>query len=322
MDVMQTIDEYGKYLHTLGYARSTIECYGGNLALFKAWLLDKGITDIRKVTYQTVLDYQGALMKKPIGMESKAARIRPVKRLFEHLTASNRLLIDPTRGIVEISRKNRGTGFVLNPDELRELLSRPDLSRPVGIRNRAVMELLYSTGIRLGELESLEMQHLDMQERVIHIPGAKGGCRRVVPLGKRTAAYVRLYLQKVRPHFAVKNTRKSGESPTSGDAGHPKGSALFLNHHGAPLSRGSIQGFIRMYGIDAGIRNPVSAHVLRRTCATRMLQNGKELRHVQKLLGHRRLSTTRFYTRHLPAEPEQPHERSHPDGGKNDENEN
>jgi len=296
MDLFVAVAEYKKQLKVRGYAQSTIDAYTHNLNLFKRYLQANELFDLRKVTHQVIVDYQQKVVAEPISMESKAHKIRPVKRLFEYLTQTHRLLINPTEGIVETSRKNRKPAAVISVDEMKKLLDQPNLSLRPHLRNKAIIEVLYATGIRLDELVSLNVYQVDLKDKVLHIQG-KGRKERVVPMGKRAAGYLKEYLEKIRPWWA----RRS-----------PKERSLFLNHHGQPLSRDSVQAFIRKYRLSAGIKKPVSPHTFRRSCATHMLQQGADIRYIQKLLGHRHLSTTQIYTKVVPTEVKETHNKTHP----------
>jgi integrase/recombinase XerD len=296
MDLFVAVAEYKKQLKVRGYAQSTIDAYTRNLDLFKRYLQDNELFDLRKVTHQVIVDYQQQVIAEPIGMESKAHKIRPVKRLFEYLTQTHRLLLNPTEGIVETCRKNRKPGTVISVDEMMKLLDQPNLSLRPHLRNKAILEILYATGIRLNELVSLKVYDVDLKDKVLHIQG-KGRKQRVVPLGKRAAGHLKEYLEKIRPWWARRN---------------PKERSLFLNHHGQPLSKESVQVFIRRYRLSAGIKKPASPHTFRRSCATHMLQQGADIRYIQKLLGHQHLSTTQIYTRVVPAEVKETHNKTHP----------
>ena len=301
MDVVVTIAEFQNHLKARGYASSTIEGYSKNLELFKRYLLDLEITNLRKVNHQVIRQYQQNVMLESIAMESKALKIRPVKRLFEYLTETHRLLINPTEGIVETTRKNRKLGPVLTVEEMQTLLAQPNLSFRTHIRDRAIMEVLYSAGIRLDELLNLEVYHVDLKDKILYIRKGKGKKQRAVPLGKIAVKYLKEYLEKIRPHYA----RKS-----------PKERRLFLNHSGRPLSTGSVRFLLRKYRLQARIKKPVSPHTLRRTCATHLLQQGADIRYIQKLLGHAHLRTTQVYTKVMPVEVKQTHQRTHPNARK------
>ena len=300
LEVIVVITGFVKKLHASGYAASTIEGYTRNLSFFKRYLSAHGIDDLRKVTPKLIHEYQQSVAAEPLATESKAMRIRPVKRLFEHLVADHRLLINPTEGVVETCRKGRKIGPVLTFEEVKILLDQPNLKLKTGIRDRAVMEVFYSSGPRLAELLSLEIYDADLKEKVFFIRKGKGRKDRVVPIGKNAVNYIRQYLQSVRSGFAMPNTNEP---------------ILFLNKRGYPLSKGSVQGFLRKYRFAAGIQKPVSPHTLRRTCATHLLQKGADIRYIQKLLGHKYLRTTQAYTKVMPVDVKQMHERTHPNEG-------
>lgn len=300
MDVIVTIAEYKNHLKVRGYAQSTVACYSRGIDLFGKYLQEENITDLRQVTRQTILNYQARIMERPIEMESKALEIRPVKRLFEYLMDNNNLLINPAEGIVETNRTNRKIGSTLTIAEMQHLLDAPNLSMRTGIRDKAVLELLYCTAIRKNELLNLEVYHADLKDQVLYVRKAKGRKQRVVPLGTNAVKYLKEYLEKIRPHYAKKN---------------PKERKLFLSNAGLPLTAGALQALLRRYRLDAGIKKPVSSHVFRRSCATHLLQQGADVRYVQKLLGHSRLKTTQFYTKVMPVEVKKTHERTHPQVG-------
>lgn len=300
MDVAVTIVEYKQYLKARGYAESTVEGYRKGLELFGRYLQDQDITDLRKVTKQVIEDYQATVMAKPMAMESKALRLRPVKRFFERLLETNRLLINPTEGIVETCRKNRKIGTTLTPEEMKKLLSMPNLSLKTHIRDRAIMEVLYATAIRLDELLNLEVYHVDLKDQVLYIRKGKGRKQRVVPLGNHATKYLKEYLEKIRPYYAKKNPRER---------------RLFLKNDGDPLTPVCVRGFLNKYRKEARIKKSVSPHVFRRSCATHLLQGGADIRYVQELLGHSHLSTTQLYTKVMPKEVKEMHNRTHPNMG-------
>ncbi len=297
MDILTTITEFKQQLKAMDYAPATIDNYRKYLDQFKRHLTTLGVSDLRKVTHQMIVDYQASVMGQPVAMETKALKIRPVKRLFEHLVNTHKLLINPCEGIVETCRRQRKIGPVLTVKEVKLLLDQPNLSLNTGIRDRAVMEVLYATGIRLGELLALEVYHADLADKVLYIRKGKGRKQRVVPLGKSAAGWLREYLQKIRGHYAQKRPRQR---------------CLFLLNTGAAMTADSLRNSLRKYRLQAGILKPVSPHVFRRTCATHLLQAGADVRYIQKLLGHRSLKTTQGYIKVMPVEVKQTHSRTHP----------
>ncbi len=297
MDILTTIAEFKQHLKTIGYADATLESYRKNLDQFCRYLTGRDVADMRKVTHALICDYQQAVMAQPIAMESKALKLRPVKRLFEYLVKIHKLLINPTEGIVETCRKHRKIGPVLTLKEVKQLMEQPNLSLRTGIRDQAIMEVLYATAIRLDELLALEVYHVDLADKVLYIRKGKGRKQRVVPLGKAATARLREYLEKIRGHYAKKC---------------PKQRCLFLLNTGAGLTPACIRSNLRKYRMEAGIVKPVSPHTFRRTCATHLLQAGVDIRYIQKLLGHRHLKTTQAYTKIMPVEVKRMHDKTHP----------
>ena len=212
MDVAVVITEYKNQLKALGYAANSIELYGRALDEFGKYLQENGIADLRKVSRPTAIDYQAHIMTGPQAMETKAIKLRAVKRLFEYLTEKNLLLINPAEGLQETFRQQRKIGVVLTMQEVQKMLQQPNMSLRTGIRDRAIMEVLYATGIRAGELRELEVYDVDLKEEVLFIRKGKGKKQRVVPLGKNAAAYLKEYLEKVRPRWAKQKIKRHGHS--------------------------------------------------------------------------------------------------------------
>ncbi len=308
MDVNVTIMEFKQHMQTIGYAPKTIESYQYGLKCFKSYLQKKEIEDIKRVNHQMIIDYQSEVMKEPKATETKAIKIRSIKRLFEHLTDTHRLLINPTEGIVEACRKHRKIGRVLTIKEMMILLEQPNLSLNSQIRDRAIMEVLYSTGIRSDELLKLKVYDADLKDKVVYIRKGKGKKQRVVPLGSRAVKCLKEYLDNIRPKHARKN---------------PKERKLFLSVEGLPLTWNCIRTKIDGYRRKAGIKKPVGIHAFRRSCATHMLQKGADIRYIQKLLGHKYLRTTQQYVKVMPVDVKQTHNKTHPNTkGKEDNKKN
>jgi len=290
VDVGITINRFKRHLTALGYADNTIDIYQRNLDQFQRYLDSRNITDLRQVTRSVMLDYQETLSNDKTAPETKASKIRSVKRFFEYLVDENKLLINPSEGMVEVSRKNRKIGTVLTITEINKLLDQPDTSL-AGLRNRAVMEVLYSTGVRIDELIHLEIKDLNREDGTLYIRKAKGGNERIIPIGKRALKHVDRYLDQLSD-------------------GRPD--RIFINRSGKPLTDNTVRVFLNKYRHQAGIKKNVSPHTFRRTCATHLLQNGADIRYIQKLLGHKDLRTTQVYTKVMPVEVKETHEKTHP----------
>ena len=255
------------------------------------------MNDLRQLTKTHLLAYQAHVRKQPIKPETQALRIRAIKRLFGHLIESGKLVIDPTEGIQEISRRNRLPRPVLTPTEINRLLDAPNTSLRYGIRDRALIEVLYATGVRVGELEKMTVHHVDLDAQTLQVRHAKGGRPRVVPLGKNATKWLKEYLTQVRPRLAKRR---------------PFERMLFIVRGGAPMGQTAIRELLRNYAKTAKIKKTVTPHILRHTCATHLLQRGADIRMIQQLLGHIRLQSTTIYTRVVPLDVKATHTKTHP----------
>ena len=297
MEIDVIVSCFKNLLKARGYAKESIIAYFRDIKQFRNYLDDNNITDIRDITRNIIFSYYEKVMSQSVAVETKALKIRAIKRLFEHLLEDNKLLLNPTEGLMEPSRKNRPIGVVLTITEIKKLLSQPNLSLKIDIRDRVIMEVLYATGVRHNELLSLEVYDVDLKDGVIFIRKGKGNKDRVVPLGKRVIPLLKEYLEKVRPHYVRKN---------------PRSRSLFLDRSGRKLSNMAIRAILKKYRKKAKITKLVSVHTFRRTCATHLLQQGADIRYVQKLLGHKSLNTTQQYTKVIPIDIKKTHKITHP----------
>jgi site-specific recombinase XerD len=288
---------FKNYLESGGYAAATITCYSAFIGYFLDYLREINVTDLKQVTSAIIRDYQLLVGNMDLAEETKAMRIRPIKRLFAWLLETHQLLIDPTEKIKETNRKNRSLPQVLTIEEMRLLLAQPNLSLRMQIRDRAIMETLYSSGIRLNELVQLTVHDVDLKDKTLHIRKGKGNRQRIVPIGKNAATYLEEYLLRIRPRYTGKNKQER---------------RLFLTDQGKPVNGNSIRTALFYYKKAAGIKKTASPHSFRRSCATHLLQQGADIRYVQKLLGHRHIKTTQLYTRVYPIDLKQTHNRTHP----------
>lgn len=285
------------HLRLDGYSPATIDNYGDQLKRFGEWLRRRRIVDLRALTRARVLAYQGDVRGEPISRETQALRIRAVKRLYGYLVAQGHLLLDPTEGIQEISRRHTLPKPVLSKSEMKRLLAAPDVSRPLGIRDRTLLEVLYATGVRVGELERVAQQDLDLREGTMHLRFTKGGRPRVVPLGRNAAHWLRRYVDDVRPKLVRHR---------------PFEVSLFVVRGGRALRQYQIRALLRQYCESARISKVVTPHLMRHSCATHLMRAGADLRAIQELLGHTRLSSTVLYTRVAPLDVKASHQRYHP----------
>jgi site-specific recombinase XerD len=286
-------------LRLRNYSPKTIDNYSDQLKRWGEWLSQHLAADLRCVAREDIDLYQRYVQSEAIGGETKALRLRAVKRLFDYLTAAGQLLVHPAEHIVEIRRKDRLPPPVLSVKQVKHLLAAPEVQTPLGLRDRALLEVLYATGVRVGELEQALAADVDCAGRTFAIRHGKGARERVVPLGERASAFLERYLSEARPILAQPR---------------PYERALFLVRGARPLKQTQIRGILRLYQRRCHLRKAVTPHALRHACATHLLQAGADIRLIQELLGHARLDSTAIYTRVAPMDLKIVHERFHPMG--------
>jgi len=257
------------------------------LPRFFRFLRARRVRDLRGVSEADVVAYARRLQRErtpsgtPLAAETQRAYLMHVSRLFAFLERRGAILQDPALDLV-MPRVEKLPRVVLTESEVRELVAAPSAATATGKRNRAILELLYGTGIRVNECARLETRDVDLAKGTLFVRQGKGKKDRVVPVLGRAAAALDVYLRESRPELV--------RSPSE--------SAVFLSKSsGHALSPGAIELLVRESAKAAGIPLRVSPHTLRHTFATHLIQGGADVRHVQELLGHASLSTTAIYTR-------------------------
>jgi integrase/recombinase XerD len=279
---MQPVGEFLGALQTeRGASRNTLDAYRRDLQRFHRWLDTRALA-LSAVTADEVLQYLEALRAAGLSRPSVARHLSAIKSLFRFLTRERVLPRDPTER-VEAPRLPRRLPRALSREDAAALVEAPDVSRVDGVRDRALLELLYATGMRASESLGLRLEDLNLTAGYAICTG-KGGRQRLVPVGARALEWVRTYIGTARARY----TRQR-------DAG-----TLFVNPRGRPLSRQSLWAIVGKAARRAGLRRVVSPHVLRHSFASHLLEGGADLRAVQAMLGHADISTTQIYT-HLPS---------------------
>jgi len=291
---------FKEHLKVLHRSSATVEAYSSHI---QAFLDTTGFDDVRAVTRKKLEDYMATLYGyrtkdgKPYTAATISVKIRSLKRFFEYLEESNIVFINPAEFIREPKKVRGIPKNILNPAEARAVLDQPNLGTLRGIRDRAILELFYSTGIRIEELCSLSVYDADLQGAMLRITKGKGKKDRVVPMGKHAIRFLREYITKVRPHFTKKNRAER---------------RLFIDTSGKPLSKQMTGISVRQYGKAANIGKPVTAHIFRHTFATGLVKNGADITAVQKMMGHADLRTTGIYLRTACVDLKKAHKESHP----------
>jgi integrase/recombinase XerD len=302
LDLTTYAEKYLERLQVLNFAKRTIE--GRRYALFKffRFLGKMGVPDVAAVTRDLVRDYQTHLHEEtndqgePFSVGTQNNNLKAAKLLFRFLKEEDYLAQDPSRDVPYAKVPKRLPRSILTRKEVSKLLRAPDTHSLMGYRDRAMLEVFYSTGLRNSELGALKVEDVDTMEGYIRVNLGKGGKDRVVPLGKIACRYVENYIKAVRPHLAK----------------DPANRWLFLSLRGGPMSRTVIAQTVRRCAKKAKMGKPVTAHSLRHTCATQMMRNKANLRHIQELLGHACLSTTQIYTSVTIADLKEAHQKYHP----------
>ena len=284
-----------------GLSPRTVEAYARDLARFLGYLAERGVERPAQLRREHVDGFSRALERRGLGPRSRVRALVAARRWLRYLGAHGALEEEAVDGAAT-PRFERPLPRVLRPDETETLLEAIDDATPLGLRDRAMLEVLYGAGLRVSELVSLPLGGLDARAGLVRVMG-KGRRERIVPLGAPALEAVARYLETARPELARRARRESD--------------ALFLSQRGAAMTRQNFFARLRRIASAAGIpQDRVSPHVLRHAFATDLLEGGADLRAVQSLLGHADLSTTQIYTHVSRARLRETVERRHPRGGR------
>jgi integrase/recombinase XerD len=264
-----------------GLAHNTLEAYRRDLERLASFLESKRIA-LKQVSRETVVDFLASLYRRGLDSRSVARYQATVRNFFRFLVADSILETDPA-ATLESPKVRRTLPVYLTSEEVDRLLSLPNLRRPLGLRDRALLDVLYSAGLRVSELVGLKLGDIDFQMGSIRCIG-KGNKQRLVPVGRKALSSVEQYLRQARPVLLQAQRRKV---PVAN---------IFLNWKGRALGRGGVWGLLEHYGRAMGLRKKLTPHKLRHSFATHLLERGADLRSVQLMLGHADISSTQIYT--------------------------
>jgi integrase/recombinase XerD len=289
----------------------TIEANLHHVFDFVNWAGERGVEMAEEVTRQLLEHYQRHLyhFKKPDGhplsAKTQLSRLVAIRNYFKWMARQWHISVNPASELELPKLPKNLPRAGLTVEEVERILSLPNISDPVGLRDRAMMEVLYSNGIRRKELTDVKLYHVDLDGRTLFIENGKGGKDRVVPLGKRCVKWVDKYLRESRPRLCY-----------GLDPGY-----LFLTVNGEALHRDTLSQTVVKYIKQAQITKPGACHLFRHTAATQMLEGGADVRYIQAMLGHSQLSTTELYTHVCIEKLKAVHEMSHPARWKKNGNE-
>lgn len=278
-----------------GLSKNTLTSYRQDLSAFAEWLQKTENRDLHQARQADIQQYLAVRFphSKPRSISRLIATLR---RFYRYALRESQVEVDPTLQI-DSPKLPRSLPKSLNEEEVEALLDAPDLGQPLGLRDRAMLELLYACGLRVSELVGLKVTEIGLQEGVIRVTG-KGSKTRLVPMGEEALEWIGRYLKEARPDILQKRLSDS----------------LFVTQRGEAMTRQAFWYLIKRYALQAGIRKPISPHVLRHAFATHLLNHGADLRVVQMLLGHADISTTQIYTHVARERLKQMHAVHHPRG--------
>jgi integrase/recombinase XerD len=288
------LDEYLDHLRVeRALAENSLLAYGRDLRSLAKWAEGRG-PGLLALQPADIVEYMGALRAQGLSPRSAARAVHAARGFYKFAVREGRLRNDPMQNL-RAPRATKGLPRFLSPAQVEALLQAPDTETPFGLRDRAILELLYATGLRASELVGLRPADLDMELGLLRCMG-KGRKERLVPIGRVARRWVQRYLDQAR-----------------GGLGRGRGSPfLFLNNRGQRLSRMGLWLVVRRHAVTAGVERILTPHVLRHSFASHLLERGADLRALQVMLGHADISTTEIYTHVTRERLRQLYDRHHP----------
>ena len=297
-------DAYLDQLAARNYSEGTIEGRRDGIKVFLNWCADRDLRQAVQITRPILEAYQRWLWKytkadgKRLGWSTQRSRVSTLKDWFRWMTKQNVLMHNPASELELPRMEKRLPGAALTLAQVEALMAVPNLADPLGIRDRAMLELFYSCGLRRTELSRLDVPDFNAERRTIHVRRGKGRKDRMVPVGEQAVQWVEKYVVEVRPRLCL-DTRTQ---------------AVFLTGYGGAFNPDVISRMVSAMMEKAGLTGKGSCHMLRHTCATHMLEGGADIRYIQQLLGHEKLETTAIYTEVNIRQLQEVHRRCHPSG--------
>jgi len=278
-----------------GLSENTLAAYRNDLNGLAAWLVPRG-RGVAAVRREDLLDYLSERVVRGARPRTTARLLSSLRRFYRYLVREGRRPDDPTLRI-DMPRIGRPLPDSLSEEEVETLLGAPEAGETLGLRDRAMLELLYACGLRVSELVSVTLEQIDLTQGVVRLMG-KGSKERLVPMGEEAVDWLQRYIAHSRPDLAAGASARQ----------------LFITRRGKAMTRQAFWYRLRHYAVKSGINKALSPHTLRHAFATHLLNHGADLRVVQMLLGHSDLSTTQIYTHVARERLKELHARHHPRG--------
>jgi integrase/recombinase XerD len=285
-DLADSILSYLQWMAVTQYAVLSCKTRRSDLHIFYQWCLDRSLLRPQEITRVIVEQYQRYLFHfhqangQPLSVVRQSSLLISVRGLFKWLAKYNHILYNPTSELDMPQKGHYLPQNILTHSEVDSILNQPDINHPLGYRDRAILETLYSTGVRRKELCQLATFDLNREKGTLSIRHGKGNRDRMIPIGDRAMAWIYQYETKTRPKINKKQS-----------------DALFLNYKGDPFSADGLSHLVHRYIKQAGIQKSGCCHMFRHSMATLMLENGADTRIIQKILGHAKLESTQIYTK-------------------------
>ena len=279
------MEQHFEWMLITGYSADTIRARRIALKRFIVWCVERGLDRPQDITkpmlerYQKHLFYYRKPDGNPLTLGTQFSCLAPLKSWFKWLARENHLLYNPASELQLPKTPKHLPRAILSIEEVEAILNQAEPNNAQGLRDRAMLEVLYSTGLRRMELPHLALYDVDLNRRLVFVREGKGRRDRVIPIGKRAAAWVEKYLREARPELIV------GESEY-----------LFLSDYGEAILPEYLAHKVKRYMEFAGVNKPGATHLFRHACATHMLEGGADIRYIQAMLGHANLQTTEIYT--------------------------
>jgi len=273
------LDQFLNYLVVeRGLSPNTLDSYSRDLIKYLEYLSRKGIKDINETSDLTVISFFTSLKKDGLSNRSIARNLSSIKMFYKFLAEDHHIKSNPTLNI-ETPKRESKLPQVLSMEEVDSLLKIPDRNTPLGLRDAALLELLYATGLRVSEIISLPLNNINLEAGYL-IAYGKGSKERLVPIGEVAQNLIKEYLEKARPALLKKK----------------QSNYLFITRRTKPMTRQGFWKLIKKYALAAGIKKNIFPHTLRHSFASHLLERGADLRSVQIMLGHSDISSTQIYT--------------------------
>jgi integrase/recombinase XerD len=281
MELSAAISSFLTYVRVeKGLSANTVSAYGRDLRKFEEFLKPRKLT-LESIGRDELVDFLADLYRHKLESRTVARQLVTLRNFFRFALTTDRIKEDPTINLESPKIRRTLPGY-LRLEEVEKLLAQPNDKTPIGLRDKAMLEVLYSSGLRVSELTNLRVMDLDRSVGCVRCIG-KGDKERIVPVGKKALALVDRYLREARPQLLGK--KQAASTPM-----------LFLNRRGGKISRVGVWKILSAYGRQAGLRVALTPHMLRHSFATHLLERGADLRSVQLMLGHSDISTTQIYT--------------------------